>query len=257
MAKQKPRCNMENKIKITLICLTLTVFLFGREAEARCLPMPNLLGKIQKTETGTNISYEYSCNECAACFVNDKSGCWEDGKTGECVFNTESRASDEYKKIVIENKQVCNSIGERWLEFFKNDNYIILPPEIIENGDIFFSVGGCGTPNPTEIFLYNKNAELKYGHIRPSASQITSKTIDKITILPYKKNKISCQDEICTYSAEFGINGERIILKPNQVFRGENFTLKYLGSSFAEGVWIEDFSDHFDYEIYFEHTNRK
>ncbi len=243
---------MKNKIKISLIFLMILVVLFGKEVEAKCLPMPNLLGKIQKTETETNISYKYSCGKCASCSVNDKSGCWDD-KMDECIFDAESKISVDYRNVAIKNKQVCGSIDERILQSLKDWEYVVLPPEIIEDGDIFFSVGGCGPPNPSEIFLYNKSGELKYAHIEHIGWQTTLKNIDKITILPQKKNKIGCTDFICTYSAEFEINGEKIILEPNQVFQGENFTLKYLGSSFAE-IWIDDFSDYFDYEVYFKNT---
>lgn len=242
---------MKNKIEISLICLITLVVLFGREVNADCLMMPNLLGKIQKTETETNMLYEYSCNECAVCAVNDKSGCW-DGKIGKCLFDTESKVSTDYRSVAIKNKQVCGPIDEWLLQSLKNWKYIVLPPEIMEDGDILLSVGGCGTPNPSEIFLYNKSGELKYAHIKHWRT--TPKNIDKITILPQKKNKISCTDLICTYSAEFEINGEKIILEPNQVFQGENFTLKYLGSSFAENARKEDFLDHFDYEVYFKNT---
>ena len=211
---------MKNEIKISLICLIILVVLFGREVEAKCFSIPNLLGKVQKTETETNISYEYSCNECAVCSVNDKSGCW-DGKIGECIFDTENKISTDYRNVAIRNKQGCGSVDEWLLQSLKNWKYIILPPEIIEDGDIFFSVGDCGEPNPSEIFFYNKNGELKYAHIKHATEQTTPKNIDGIIILPQKKNKISCTDLVCTYSAEFEINGKKIILKPSQVFQGE------------------------------------
>lgn len=243
---------IKNKIKFGILCLIASVFLFGGKTKAFCLPSPDLFGTIKKTETKINI---LACND-------------------------DIKVKQLCRPYFINFINIINKI----LKFLKLDKYIItgfeteistikdiIPPEIIEDGDTFRTHSEC--LRGYELFLYNKNNKLKYAYIEHTLRKPNPKNIEGITILlPKAKNKISCREDDrleellrCTYSAEFEINGEKIILEPGQVFQGENFTLKYLGSSFIEHkrkelgwVWsIEDDSDYFVYEVYLKSPQPK
>lgn len=237
------------KIKIGLIALAISAVLISGNAEAKCMMFPNLIGELQKTDQEIVVSHQYSCN-----VFNE---------VGNQKYSPQLDIPSKYINLVAENKLVCD-FEHLWNKTYPDDNWHAgIHPNIVKNGDIVFSTGGCGMPNPGETLVYDKDTnKIKYAHVKHEAwysgreERITPKNLGGITIIPHKKNKINCEDPrgTCVYSAEFEINGKKIVLEPNQGFKGENFTLRYLGSMFAENVWIEDFSDHFDYEIYFGDT---
>ncbi|GEM_PF-5337315 len=239
-----------NRITAVAICF-LYIFASGKEElEAKCLPIPNLIGKIP--QSSQKIKYEYICEDSPDCSVK---------KTAACLTNKKSSTTKrnipvEYLNIMTKNKQSCKPITETWKEHLKA-RHVTLPPETAGNGDIVFAVGGCGVPNPQRILLYNKKGKIKYARIRVLwhlGSKVKSQNINGIIIKVSPADKLGCRgwkNGMCTYSAKFGINKKKITLKPDQIFKGENFILKYLNSVFAENIEIEDFINYLDYEIYF------
>lgn len=127
-----------------------------------------------------------------------------------------------------------------------------IPATLVEDGDLVFQAGSCGsTP---EVLLYDKGTKaVKYARISRSEKM----TVGGIEIVPTKKGKIGCSSSqgICVYAAEFEIDGLSTgVLEPGQVHKGDTYSFRYLDSGFVENSWVEDFSDHFTYDICFGDT---